>query len=162
MMKQSATTNGDVQRTLNAWQRAVSQEERQAKRYPVRGEARLIRECGDGDDRIGHMVQIRDISRTGAGLLCSSPIEVGERWTLQPIVGEVCLNSLPVFCRHCRKVADGVYLIGVAFGIDAATMIALGVPAGELGRDENSDGDELRGLCDFVDPSELLDDDDLT
>lgn len=161
MMKQSPSTFQGVLRKLEAWQNPkVESCERRAKRYPVRCDARLISESGNSAaDHYEQDAQIRDVSRTGAGLLCCSPVEPGSRWRLQPSIDGIALTGMTAFCRYCRKIEEGVYLVGVGFGIEAAVMIALGVSAGELQRDECGSADELLDECQFVDPRELLEED---
>jgi hypothetical protein len=161
MMKQHTSTFQNVLHKLESWQNPnIESCERRSKRYSVRCQARLICEAadtvGESPDQI---VQIRDVSRTGAGLLCCLPVETGTRWRLQPITEDMVLTAMPVFCRFCRRVEDGAYLVGVEFGIEAATMIALGVSPSDLQRDETAGGNELLSEGQFVDPSELFEED---
>lgn len=160
MMKQGTASFQGVLRKLEAWQNTkVESCERRAKRYPVRCDARLIGEASSVVDAGELDVQIRDISRSGAGLLCCSPIETGTCWRLQPTIDGLTLAGMTVFCRHCRKVEEGFYLVGVEFGIEAAVMISLGVSAAELHRDECGDVSESFNDGQFVDPSMLVDED---
>jgi hypothetical protein len=145
-MKHNPSTSQDAFRKLEAWQNPnIESCERRAKRYAVRCDCRLICEApgSAGAPVLDQIVQIRDVSRTGAGLLCSVPIESGSRWRLHPIVNGVALAALPVFCRYCRKVDEDVYLVGVEFGIEASTLIALGVSPADLQRDETAGGSDV-------------------
>lgn len=157
-MKQHTSTFQGVLRKLEAWENPhVESCERRAKRYTVRCEARLTCEmAGNSSGSTDQIVQVRDISRSGAGLLCSSPVESGTRWRLQPMIDGVAVADMPAFCRYSRKVEDGVYLIGVEFGIETAIMIALGVPVDELRCDETAGSNHILRECQFVDPSEVI------
>lgn len=146
-------------RHLNAWQNEMfSGSQRRFRRFEVRGEARLWPGDVGTSTPTASVVQVRDISRGGVGLLSSEPIERGFFWQMQLVDSGVTLATLPAFCRFCRPITDGAYLIGVEFGVQASVMLALGVQAKDL-----ADGDEAENqrplIGDFVEPDSLLDSD---
>ena len=120
-------------RQIETWQTDSSTSRlRRFPRYPARGEARLCPASVGADLAGAHLVHVRDISRGGVGVLCSRPVEVGQSWNLQLVVERVTMSTLPAFCRFCRKVADGAWLVGLEFGIEASVLLAMGVNASEL------------------------------
>lgn len=145
-------------RRLDDWQGSPRNYQRRFKRIPVRGVARLWPGEATSNPPAPITVQVRDISRGGVGLLTNERVERGCFWQLQLIDSEVSIATLPSFCRYCRQVVDGAYLIGVEFGIEASVLLAMGVTAKDI-----ADGDEaetqrlLSG--NFVGPESLLDND---
>jgi hypothetical protein len=124
---------------IDAWQEDSNPDgQRRFRRFPVRGEARLWPGLADGGQNSATSSQIRDISRGGVGLLVSEPVERGQFWQMQIMSGGVAVATLPAFCRFCRKVTDGAYLIGAEFGVEASVLLALDVAAKDV-----IEGDEI-------------------
>ncbi len=132
--------------------------QRRFKRFAVRGEARLWPGEAITNPPSPITVQMRDFSRGGAGLLSNEPVTRGCFWQMQLVDGDLSITALPTFCRYCREVADGAYLIGVEFGVEASILLALGITAKELIEGDQAENQRpLNG--DFVDPGSLLEDD---
>jgi len=147
-------------RNLDAMQQRNSSlsAKRRFVRYQVRGEARLLPSNGMLETLSPVPVHVRDISRGGAGLLSSVPAQPGHRWQLQLIDSNLVIDTLPAFCRYCRRVSEGAYLIGVEFGLKSSIMLAMGIPAKELARNDEKSGDDQSLLSgEFVGPESLLD-----
>jgi hypothetical protein len=146
-------------RRLDSWKsRSALSRQRRFFRYPARGQARLS-SANPGRECSAISVEVRDISRGGVGVLCDQPAEIGHCWRLNLLDDRVVIASLPVFCRYCRKVIDGAYLIGLEFGAEAGLLMAMGVSAKDImSGDEMPDEQELVS-GDFVAPETVLDSD---
>jgi hypothetical protein len=104
-------------------------------------------------------VHIRDVSRGGIGVLTAQPAKPGTFWQVQLGTERLVVASLPGFCRFCREVIPGAYLVGLAFGIDACILLSLGVPAKSITeRDDSEQYEDVTG--EFVDPSSFIVDED--
>ena len=129
--------------------------QRRFARFPARGQAYLWPgETVAGVEPLGTL-HVRDISRSGVGLVSGAPATPGQSWLLQ--LGDERLVAATLFaaCRFCRKIIDGAYLIGVEFGVDASLLLAMGVPAKVLMLgDEPEDSPLLAG--DFADPESVI------
>jgi hypothetical protein len=158
MTKQDTTKHQVALKRLNELQHdAAGTPRRRFQRFPVRSQAALCPGDLQNLNQPSNTVQLRDISRGGAGLLSGSPATIGQFWQLQIMHDNVGIATLPAFCRYCHHVDDGMYLIGVEFGVQASILVALGVNPREL-----ADGDEPESskplLGDFVEPELLLND----
>jgi hypothetical protein len=159
-----AETNVDLAaalRRLDAWKNASSlSRQRSFYRYPVRGQARLIPGTAESHNRNPIMVEVRDISRGGVGVLCNQPAELGQFWRIDLLDDQVIIASLPVFVRYCRRVMDGAYLIGFEFGIESSILLAMGVSAKDLMEGDRVPDDPSSSVTgDFVGPESVLDSD---
>jgi hypothetical protein len=120
---------------------------------PGRGEARLCPATPYADRSEYDVVHVRDISRGGIGVLSGRPVQPDQCWQLQLIAQHLTMATLPAFCRFCRKVSDGAWLIGLEFGIEASVLLAMGVNSAELiHSDETPENQKLKG--DFFPPEE--------
>jgi hypothetical protein len=130
--------------------------ERRFARFAVQGEARL---WPGGGDRKGAAttVFLRDISRGGVGVLSVLPVRLGQVLHIQLGRPDLPVATYPVFCRYCRRVTPTVYLIGLEFGIEAGTLLALGVRSGELELGSHSE-QRLVEEGEFLSPEDLLGD----
>ena len=160
-MKKS-TAPMDIQaalRKLDSWQGEPTQgPQRRFRRFPVRGEARLWPGEAGSNPPPPAIVQIRDISRGGVGLLSNEPVQRGHISQMQLVASTHTLATEPDVSRNGREVIEYAYLIGVEFGIQASVMLALGVVAKDLAEgDEIEDQRPLTG--EFVDPKALIDSD---
>ena len=76
---------------------------------------------------------------------------------MQLSTGKVDIATLPGFCRFCRMVIPGAYLIGIGFGIDAGVLLSLGVAAEDLIRGNEPEAQHTVS-DDFVDPTVIKED----
>jgi hypothetical protein len=146
---------------LESWKNESSAiRQRRFKRYPARGQARLLPGAYMDRDTASVMMEIRDISRGGLGMLSSVQMQLGQFWRVQLIENNVVVVTLPAFCRYCRTVVNGAYLAGVEFGVEAGVLLAMGVGAADIiGGDEISERERMDVAGEFVDPKSLLDND---
>lgn len=107
-------------------------------RFRVRGEGTLIFDphLQLGSETPGQLVHIRDVSRGGFGLLCSTRVEERRVSRLVCVAEGVELGSVLVMPTHVSEVMDGVYLAGCTVVVDAAMLIALGVRGHEIALSE--------------------------
>jgi hypothetical protein len=147
-------------RKLESWQsQPPTAGQRRFERFPARGEACLF--PGEAGLTVPAVptVHIRDVSRGGIGVLSNQAAKPGAFWQVQLGTERLVVASLPGFCRFCREVIPGAYLMGLAFGIDAGVLLSLGVPAKAIAeRDECEQYQNVRG--DFLDPSSFIGDED--
>jgi len=146
-------------RKLESWQsQPPAAGQRRFERFPARGEARLWPGEAGLTAQSVPTVHIRDVSRGGVGVLSNQPANSGQFWQVQLGTEKLAITTLPGFCRFCREVVPGAYLIGIAFGIEASILLSLGVPAkGIAKRDESEQRQNVTG--DFVDPSTFIEED---
>ena len=149
--------NVDLQaalRQVESWQNeSTDSRMRRFPRYPARGEARLCSVTPFAERSDFDVVHVRDISRGGIGVLSGQPVPVGQNWQLQLISQHITMATLPAFCRFCRKVSDGAWLVGLEFGIEASVLLAMGVsPAELIHSDETPEGQSLKG--DYLPPND--------
>jgi hypothetical protein len=147
-------------RKLESWQaQPPAAGQRRFERYPARGEARLW--PGEAGSTIQSVptVHVRDASRGGIGVLSNQRAKPGEFWQVQLGTEKLVVASLPGFCRFCREILPGAYLIGIAFGIEAGILLSLGVAAKDIAkRDDPEQHQSVTG--DFVDPSSFISEED--
>jgi hypothetical protein len=126
---------------------------RRFARFTSRGEARLW--PGQPCNNPGGVstVHIRDISRGGIGVLSSSCATVGTPWQVQMGDLDVVIATIPGFCRHCSKIMEGAYFIGIQFGIDTSVLLALGVSHKLLASGDMPDTERIEG-SEFCSPEE--------
>ncbi|UCD74697.1 MAG: PilZ domain-containing protein [Phycisphaerales bacterium] len=129
--------------------------QRRFARFPARGQAYLWPgEKAVGVEPLGTL-HVRDISRSGVGLVSSAPATPGQSWLLQLGDERLVVATLFAACRFCRKIIDGAYLIGVEFGVDAAVLLAMGVPARVLMLGDEPE-DDRAVVGDFADPKSVI------
>lgn len=147
-------------RKLESWQaQPPAAGQRRFERYPARGEARLW--PGEAGPTVPSVatVHVRDVSRGGIGVLSNEATKTGEFWQVQLGTEKLVVASLPGFCRFCREIVPGAYLIGIAFGVEASLLLSLGVTAKDITkRDESEQRQNVTG--DFVDPSSFITEED--
>jgi hypothetical protein len=149
----------EVFRQLESWQAHPPEvRQRRFQRFAARGVAWMLPGKAHGRTSTHPPVYIRDISRGGIGMLCSTLIEPNDHCQLQLASEQVVMATLPAFCRHCQQVTAGAYLVGMEFGVSASVLLSLGVgakllaEADDLGHRRSFEGD-------FVDPSSLVEGD---
>jgi hypothetical protein len=156
MNAQDSTNLQAALRKLESWQaQPPAAGQRRFERFPARGEARLWPgEAGVAVQSVA-TVHVRDVSRGGIGVLSNQPAKTGAFWQVQLGTERLVVTSLPGFCRFCREIVPGAYLIGIAFGIEASIILSLGVAAKDIAkRDESEERQNVTG--DFVDPSSFI------
>lgn len=157
-MLAAETTNFQAAlRELENWSSSPpTAKQRRFARFSSRGTARIYR----GDSSNGHEVaciaQVRDISRGGIGFLSNVPATAGDFWQIQLCEGNVVVDSMPAYCRFCREVVAGAYLIGAEFGVQAGVMMAMGVTPQEIARGDEPEEARHESIA-FVDPNTLAD-----
>ncbi len=130
-------------RALHALHRAEaiapSEDRRQFRRFNARSAAVLAADplsmTRAGAETFG--VQVRDVARGGVGLLCPDGIELRRVYRLTCVQEGVELFALPVVPRHARRIDAGIWLVGAVAVSDAASMMALGVPARDIRMSED-------------------------
>ncbi len=113
---------------------AAVRDRRVHSRFRVRGEGTLIFDphLELGAEKPGQLVHIRDVSRGGFGLLCSSRVEERRVSRLVCVAEGVELGSVLIMPTHVSEVMDGVFLAGCTMVLDASMLIALGVRPHEI------------------------------
>jgi c-di-GMP-binding flagellar brake protein YcgR len=136
----------EVLNRLESWrEKPEGPERRNARRYPVRGDAWL--QPLDPAQQIGppHKLMLRDISCTGVGFVCEASLAIGSAWRIVLADNGLQLTSQPMIVRFVRVIHEELYLVGAQFVIDPCIMRLLGVPCTELSTD--SDNDETEADC---------------
>ena len=104
-------------RKLESWQsQPPAAGQRRFERFAARGEARLWPGEAGLTTQSVPTVHIRDVSRGGVGVLSNQAASSGQFWQVQLGTEKLAITTLPGFCRFCREVVPGAYLIGIAFG----------------------------------------------
>ena len=144
-------------RELENWNaEAPANGQRRFTRVPARGQVRAWPgENIEGAEPVGTL-HVRDISRSGVGLLSGAPATPGQFWQLQLGDDRVIATTLPAVCRYCRQVTDGAYLIGAEFGVDGAILLALGVPAQAIALGDEPEKGRQSVPGDFIDPKLVI------
>ena len=121
---------------------------RQFARYIVRGDAEL-HPLNDSDlDRSPVAIQLRDISWTGVGFICSQRLTPNTHFRLHLLSHGHSVGQQTMMVRHCREIRDNLYLVGGQFCIEAGILSLLGLNPGALSQ---GDGPTAQ----FVAPSEV-------
>lgn len=120
------------------------------ERYTVRGEATITPDARwastmNPDDWV---VDIRDVSRGGLGVVTRGKMHVGRPYRLVCVAEGVELFSAEVTPRHVKALPEGMWSAGVAFLAEGAWLVALGVPASLL-RTSEAKPDTSTGDGDF-------------
>jgi len=108
-----------------------AQSQRRFRRFSIRGDA-LLEPLVPHDAEKPRTVMLRDISRGGAGFLCSAFLEPGSMWRLRFHSRTQHLGAQPVIIRFCRLIQQDLYLIGGQYIIEPSLLAALGVTEAEL------------------------------
>jgi hypothetical protein len=143
---------------LESWQSSpgATNKSRRFARFPARGEAMLFPGEASSRQALAVDAHIRDISRGGIGLLCDRPGKPGEFWQVRLVTGRVGISTVTAYCRFCRPVIDGMYLVGAEFGIDAAVLLALGISSSDLAKQDEPEQLKTEAR-EFITPEALLD-----
>ena len=156
MLPKETTDFQAALRELENWGSAPpSAKQRRFTRFSSRGTARIFSGSSSVDRDTAVIAQVRDISRGGIGFLTTTPAAVGDYWQIQLGEGKVVVDSMPAYCRFCREVVDGAYLIGAEFGVQAGVLMAMGVTSQEIARGDDPE-DEQHTSNAFVDPESLV------
>jgi hypothetical protein len=147
---------------IEKWQASpASVRKRRFTRFGVRSTAELS--CLDGGSDVRSeisTVQLRDISRGGAGILIDRPLHVDSAHRLTLYQDQLELCSLPFFVRFCQQVEDGAFLAGGEFGLENGLLVSIGVPARDiLMLDMPESGLKPSQVDEFEDIDDLLDGD---
>lgn len=137
---------------LERLRRPVKTGKRSFQRFMVRGDAALHPLDSSELDRTPVEVKLRDVSRSGVGLLTNRHMPEGSCWRLEFIRRGHPIGHQAVVVRHCREVQPGVYLTGTQVCLETGLLSLLGVDVGLLALcDERAAGHDLE----FVDPESL-------
>jgi hypothetical protein len=130
--------------------------QRRFPRFKVRGEAALMPWEGGENATAPPTVFLRDVSRGGIGVLSVVSARPGQCWHIR--LGSPCMpiDAIPAFCRHSHRVIDGVYHVGLEFGVEASVLLALGVHPADLAHQGNRSEELILAAGEFLAPEELL------
>lgn len=106
---------------------------RQYHRWAVRGEAELY--PLNSQERLDHApttIQLRDIGLGGMGFVASGPLAIHSLWQVAFSQHGYPMGRQTVIVRSCRKLDQGLYLIGSQFCIEVGLMCMLGIDPGKL------------------------------
>lgn len=128
---------------------------RQYRRFVVRTDAELHPMDPTHIDRMPIEVKLRDISRGGAGFVCSRNLAFRSVWRLVILHRGYAVSEMAVVIRHGRDIRDGVYLMGGQFGAETGAMVIAGVdPLAITTTDADADAEDVVGGR-FVDPDHV-------
>ena len=120
---------------------------RRFERFPVRGDVRLRSDLPEAS--IPPIFGLlRDVSRGGAGVLVNRPVDPNAAFHMELRTRQSVAAVLPAFCRHCRKLDDDAYVIGMAFGAEASLLLAFGIDAAAVRAGDQGEQPPLPG--DFI------------
>jgi hypothetical protein len=101
--------------------------QRQYQRFVVRGDAELRsmdRTCLDASPM---QILLRDLSRGGIGFVSSLELERGSTWQACFLHKDYLIGSQGAIVRHCRKIENGLFLVGAQFCIETGLMSLAGI-----------------------------------
>jgi hypothetical protein len=128
---------------------------RQFQRFVVRGDAELRSMDRTCLDAAPVPVLLRDIGRGGVGFVAPVELEVNSTWQICFLHRDYVVGTQGIIIRHCRKVQDGVFLIGGQFCIETGLMSLLGIdPSAIRDADIATELDEKPSNV-FLPPSEV-------
>jgi hypothetical protein len=135
--------------------RAATSGQRQYQRFVVRGDAELRSMDRTCLDAAPVAVLLRDLGRGGIGFVSPIELELSSTWQICFLHRDYVIGSQGVIVRHCRKVQDGVFLIGGQFCIETGLMSLLGIdPSAIRDADIATELDEKPSNV-FLPPSEV-------
>ena len=93
----------------------------------------------------------------GAGILVGEPLSHGDTIPLTVCDGSVTVATLAAFVRRCHPVpgADGVFMVGLDFGIDAGILLSLGVPMLDIMQGNQPEAEKLSDATSFCAPEDI-------
>jgi hypothetical protein len=113
------------------------QSSREARRYPVREDARLFPMSRRVLRDEGHTVHLRDIGRSGVGFLSREPLPIGRDFRIEFRRDGYAVTESGVSVKYCQQVRPGLFLIGAGFIATAGLLTTLGVDATDLEAEYN-------------------------
>jgi hypothetical protein len=125
---------------------------RHYRRFVVRGEAELRPLEGARLDQRPVAVQLRDVGLGGLGFVASEPLEHDSLWCAHFGQQGLTIGTQTIKICHCRRVEDGLYLIGGQFCIDTGLLYVLGVSATDIHNKLFPDGEAVSS---FLPPGEV-------
>lgn len=134
---------------------AKSGQQRQFKRFPVRGDAELHPMSRSRLDRQPLEVQLRDLGRGGVGFICHQPLPTGSSWRIAFLQHGYVVGEQAVLIRHCHAVSDGLYLVGGQFIADTGLLTILGLDPGAVLDGDGADTPDEPPVAGFLPPSEV-------
>jgi len=132
--------------------------QRGCARFSVEAEGWLHRSARAGGLETSIPILLKDISRCGAGVIASRPVEICDAVPLTICDGSLTVATLPTFVRHCRRIGSSeqeAYIVGLDFGVDASVLTALGVSPLDVLRGDQMEADELSNPDSFCAPEDL-------
>ena len=129
---------------------------RQFQRFVVRGDAELRSMDRTCLDAAPVPVLLRDIGRGGVGFVAPVELEVNSTWQICFLHRDYVVGTQGIIIRHCRKVQDGVFLIGSQSCLETGLIALLGVdPAAIRDADSATEGGDDEPSTVFLPPSEV-------
>ena len=117
-------------RKLEDWkEKTPGAKQRRFKRFAARGQIRLLPGEVGANWQDSYTVHVRDASRGGIGILSNQEVSRGRFWQVQIASDRLAIATRPGFCRYCREVTPGAYLIGIELCTEASILLSLGVSA---------------------------------
>lgn len=124
--------------------------QRQFNRHIVRGDAELHPVDQSALDASPVPITLRDIGGGGLGFICDALLPAGSTWRVCFLMQGFVIGQQTLVVRHCRKIEDGVYLVGGQFCIEPGLMVALGVDPTTVRGETSEDNDAA-----FLPPGEV-------
>ena len=90
------------------------------------------------------------------GFVCQHSLPTGSNWRVCFLQRGYVIGEQAIVVRHCRPVAEGVYLVGSQFVIDNGLLALLGIDPSAI-RDEDGSASEINdeSAFRFRSPSEV-------
>ncbi|HEB60924.1 MAG TPA: hypothetical protein ENJ06_03770 [Phycisphaeraceae bacterium] len=152
----------DALAKIEQWRsKPAAMRKRRFTRFGVRSTAILNEAvaCSRGSTSNATTVQLRDVSRGGAGFLHDTPMRVDSAYRLTLAQDDLVIQTIPLFIRYCQQVEDSAYLIGGEFGAEASMLMSLGVSPRDISAfDVPEDSLNCNVSGEFEDPSDLDED----
>lgn len=138
---------------LEALRQPAQHEDRQFRRFRIRGDAELHPIDASRVDRTPVDIKLRDLGQGGIGFICEHDLAVGSTWRCCFLNEGHVIAQQALLIRHCRPVQSGLYLLGAQFCLDTGIMTLLGVNAHALNAQQ--DNDNTADSEDFLSPGDV-------
>ncbi len=152
----------EVLSRLDYWQQDPAIEaNRGYRRFSIRGEASISTSSAKHSLDPALNVLLRDVGRGGISFLSEQSLQLGSSWRIALQKHGLYIAAIPIVICYCRKVQEGLYLVGTQFVVDAFVLHNLGIDLAEL-EDDIVPHDETEESCcmfpardDFVEPAAI-------
>jgi hypothetical protein len=133
----------------------ADERKRQFRRFVVRGEAELHPVDRTRLDHPPTPIQLRDAGWGGVGFVCQESLAANSMRTMCFTTHGYVIGCETVLVRHCRKIEEGLYLVGGQFCVRAGILSTLGIEAAALQQSGLTGGSSEDSGASFVAPGDV-------